>query len=208
MIPAWQLTLVDNGTRWLAGMAWITLQLCVLGREHASVACQQAVRPSVEVVHLDTGCSAKLVEHLHSARAVVRILRQAPCTACRPWCLRPSGTVGMHEATMLCHASCQIRLSALPADRDAQTFGHSGILEAAKAVVEDLQQTGVLGGLMKGQQVCRAAGSLTLHWCSTHFHSLCCPGNQKSAVLPVCSLPDPAQTHSQHAPWLVLRRMT
>eukprot|EP00891_Asterochloris_glomerata_P009487 jgi/Astpho2/9487/fgenesh1_pg.00145_%23_78_t len=39
------------------------------------------------------------------------------------------------------------------ADRDAQTFGHSGILEAAKAVVEDLQQTGVLGGLMKGQQV-------------------------------------------------------
>ena len=101
-----------------------------------------------------------------------------------------------------------IRSFALPADRDAQTFGHSGILEAAKAVVEDLQQTGVLGGLMKGQQVCRAASSLILRWCSKEHHSLSCLGDQQSALLPLCSLLDLTQSSSRHAPWLMLRRMT
>ena len=109
---------------------------------------------------------------------------------------------------MLCHCSCCNQIFALPADRDAQTFGHSGILEAAKAVVEDLQQTGVLGGLMKGQQVCRAASTLILHWCSNKHHSLSCLGHQQAALLPVCSLLDPTQCNGRHAPWLMLRRVT
>ena len=42
---------------------------------------------------------------------------------------------------------------AVLAARDTQASGHSGILESAKAVLEDLQTTGVLESLMLNSPV-------------------------------------------------------
>jgi len=50
------------------------------------------------------------------------------------------------------------------AARDTKASGHSGILESAKAVLEDLQSTGILEGLLLNPQVRKDIREKTAFW--------------------------------------------